>query len=108
TPNRTTGRERVQGSAVQREAGTRSEVAAGRRCHLSGAGGSPARAPDGAGDAVADSLQPRAQREDDGRAPRRRADPGVEGRRRDAKEERRHAPDGGGEPRLRALPVVNT
>src|SRR6266513_791251 len=61
----------------------------------------------GAGDALDHSVQPRTQREDDGRTPRRRADPGVEGRRRDDKEEGRHTPDGGSEPRFRALPVVN-
>src|SRR5436309_3366045 len=37
-----------------------------------------------------------------------RADPRLEGRGRNGEEEGRHAPDGGGEPRLRALPVVIT
>src|SRR5258705_5538809 len=100
-------RERVQAGALEREAGTGSEVAPGRWRDVSGAGRGAARAANGAGDALDHSVQPRAQREDDGRAPRRRADPGVEGRRRDNKEEGRHAPDGGSEPRFRALPVVN-
>src|SRR5205809_4821741 len=89
------GRERVQAGAVEREAGAGSEVAPRRWRDVSSTGRSAARAPHGAGDALDHTVQPRTQREDDGRTPRRGADPGVEGRRRDDKKEGRHAPDGG-------------
>src|SRR3989449_7063432 len=53
---------------------------------LPGPGGSAARATHGAGDALADLVQPRPAREGHGGAPRRRADPRVEGRGRDDQE----------------------
>src|SRR2546425_9830802 len=105
--HRAARRERVQTGAVEREAGARGEVAPGGRRDLSSAGGSAAGAAHGPGDALADPVQPRAPREEHGGAARRRGDPRVEGRGRDDQEEGRHAPEGGSEPRLRALPVVN-
>ena len=61
---------------------------------------------DGAGDALADPVLPRAQREDDGRAAGGGADPRLQGRGEHDQEEGRHAPDGRGQPGVRALPLV--
>ena len=61
---------------------------------------------DRAGHALADPVLPRAQREDDGRAARGRADPGFEGRGQHDQEEGRHAPDGRGQPGVCALSLV--
>src|SRR2546428_568997 len=80
---RAAGGGRLQAGAVEREAGARGEVPPRGRRDLPGAGGGAARAPHRARDAVADRVQPRAAREDDGGAPGRRGDPRLEGRGRD-------------------------
>src|SRR3972149_4814669 len=100
------GRGGPQAGVEQREADVGSEEPAGRRRHVPGAGGSATRAPDGPRHALDSPVRARAQREDDGGPAGRGSHPRLEGRGERHQEERRHAPDGGGEPSVRALPVV--
>src|SRR5438876_5878890 len=62
--SRAAGRKRVQAGALEREAGARGEVAPCGRRHLPGPGGSAARATHGAGNALADLVQPRPRSEE--------------------------------------------
>ncbi|CAA9372010.1 MAG: SSU ribosomal protein S7p (S5e), partial [uncultured Gemmatimonadetes bacterium] len=103
---RSAGGDDLQGRAEQRQAGARGEEPPGGRRHLPGAGGSPPGAPHRSRHALAGGLCPRPRREDDGRPARRRASCRVAQRGRYDQEEGRHAPHGGRQQGLRALPLV--